>query len=131
MTGRRDECRLVTLPSGETVPVFGSESMSPEGAAALGELVDVVRAKMAAENPENPLATALYLRCEAVRNDRVMFWSEAAREAGVRFSVMTRLANGRMPGPEDLARIEAWLETYSAGSATEPTRSTGGSDRRA
>lgn len=125
-------CRPVTLPSGETIPVLGSEPMSAEGAAALGELIEAARAKHAAEHPENPSATALYLRCEAVRNDRVMFWSEAAREAGVRFSVMTRLANGRMPGPEDLALIEAWLETSTrgAGSAPEPTVGAGGSDGR-
>lgn len=126
--GAGDECRPVTLPSGETIPVLGSEPMSAEGAAALGELVDVVRAKMAAENPPDVGAPELYERVAAVRERLGLSAYATAKQAGVKLSVLTRLANGRRPGLDDLARIEAWLETYSAGSRPEPTPEAGGSD---
>lgn len=102
-------CRPVTLSSGETVPVHGGEPLSPEGVAAFGELVEMVRAKMVAENPPDVGAAELYERIAAVRERLGLSAYETAKRAGVKLSVLTRLANGRMPGVENLARIEAWL----------------------
>lgn len=49
MRKSRDECRPVTLPSGEPIRVRSAEPMPPDDAAALGTLVDAVRRRMAAE----------------------------------------------------------------------------------
>lgn len=124
-------CRPVTLASGETIPVLGGEPMSAEGVAALGELVDVVRAKMAAENPPDEGAPALWWRIKIARGRRSL--RQVAGESGVRFAVLFRIGQGRMPDADDLARIEAWLETSTrgAGSASEPAPDAGGSDGRA
>lgn len=125
---KRDECRPVTLPSGETIPVLGSEPLSPQGAAAIRELVEVVRAKMAAENPPDLGAADLYVRVRAAW-DRGALWAsrrpayETAKQAGVKLSVLTRLANGRMPDAEDLARIEEWLARGASPSEVGPEAS--------
>jgi hypothetical protein len=55
----RDECRPVTLPSGEAIPVLGARELSPADVAAMGELVEAVRRKAAAGNPPDPDAAAL------------------------------------------------------------------------
>ena len=102
----RDECRSVTLPSGEVIRVRGRGGLGPAGVAALGELVAAVRAK-AAENPPDAGAPELFARITAARGDRSL--RECARLAGVRFAVLFRIRQGRMPGAPDLELIEAWL----------------------
>lgn len=62
----RDECRDVTLASGETIRMRGRRGLGPAGVAALGELVEAARAK-AAENPPDPGAPELWARIEAAR----------------------------------------------------------------
>lgn len=101
-------CRPVTLESGETVPVLGDEPLSAQGVAALAELIEVARAKHADENPPDDGAPELFERVAAARDTRTL--RECAHEAGVRFSTLFRVGQGRMPPPEDLAKIEAWLE---------------------
>jgi hypothetical protein len=109
VSGDRDECREVTLPSGEPIHVRGARPMNTEEVAALGILVDAVRAKHATEHPPNPAAEALYARLAARAESAGIRLRDAAREAGVRPSVLTRIAQGYMPGEDDLAAIEAWL----------------------
>lgn len=104
-----DSCRPVTLPSGETVRVRGAREMTGLEAAALGELVDAARRKMAAENPPEPGSAALYERIRARCDTFDLSLRDAAREAGVRFSTLFRVGQGIMPGADDLAAIEAWL----------------------
>lgn len=108
----RDECRPVTLPSGETIRVRGRGGLGPAGVAALGELVEAVRRKAAAENLPDLGAPELYERIEAARGELPL--REAARAASVRFSVLFRIGQGRMPGANDLAAIEAWLARAEA-----------------
>ena len=105
----RDECRPVTLPSGETIRVRGSDEMSPQAVEALAELVDAARTRHALEHPENPAAAALWARLEARAGHRRLRLREAAAEAGVRFSTLFRVAQGYMPDEGELARIERWL----------------------
>jgi hypothetical protein len=109
MAEPRDECREVTLPSGEPVRYRGSGELSPEAVAALGELVDAARAWHAAEHPEDPAATALWRRLRAVADARGLLMREVAHECGVRPSVVTRIAQGYMPDGHNLAAIERWL----------------------
>jgi hypothetical protein len=99
------DCRPVVLASGETVPVLGGRELSPQGAAALGELVEAVRAM--APLPDVG-ADELWARIGAARGDRYL--TEIARQAGVKRSVLFRIGQGRMPDGDDLAAIEAWLE---------------------
>lgn len=106
--GDGDQCRPVTLASGEMIPVLGGEPLSPEGVAALGELVAAVRAKAATENPPDEGSGVLYARIEAARGG--LNWRQVAAQAGVRFSVLFRIGQGRMPSGGDLAATEAWLE---------------------
>lgn len=107
-----DECRAVELPSGEVVRVRGRGGLGPAGVAALSELVEAVRAK-AAESPPDPGAPQLWARVEAVLDpDSPTPLREAAKAAGVRFSVLFRIRQGRMPGGEDLAAIETWLAAH-------------------
>lgn len=113
----RDECRDVTLESGEVVRVRGRGGLGPAGVAALSELVEAARAK-AAENPPDPGAPQLWARIDAALDpDSPAPLREAAKAAGVRFSVLFRVRQGRMPGGEDLAAIETWL----AGRETAPS----------
>lgn len=107
----RDECRPVTLASGETIRVRGRRGLGPAGVAALSELVAAVRAK-AAENPPDEGTGVLYERIEAARGP--LNWRQVAAEAGVKFSVLFRIGQGRMPGGEDLAAIETWLAAEEA-----------------
>lgn len=109
MSEPRDSCRLVTLPSGEQIRVRGSGKMSPEAAAALGELVDAARAKLAAEHPPNPAAEALWARLTARADTLGIRMRDLAHEADVRPSTLTRIAQGYMPGGEELLAIERWL----------------------
>lgn len=123
----RDECRDVELALGETIRVRGRRGLGPAGVAALSDLVEAARAK-AAETPPDPGAPELWARIEAALNpDSAIPLREAAKAAGVRFGVLFRVRQGRMPGPADLAAIETWLETYSADSSPEPTPGTGDS----
>ena len=123
----RDECRDVELASGEVVRVRGRGGLGPAGVAALSELVEAARSK-AAETPPDPGAPALWARIEAALDpDSPIPLRGAAKAAGVRFSVLFRVRQGRMPDPVDLAAIETWLETYSADSSPEPTPGTGDS----
>jgi|GEM_PF-5313442 len=104
-----DECRPVTLLSGETIPVLGARELSPAGVAAMGELVEAVRRKAAAENPPDPDAAALWARIDTARHAAGLSLREVSGLCGVKFSVLFRTAQGRMPGADDLAAIEAWL----------------------
>ncbi len=106
MSEPRDECRDVELASGEVVRVRGRRGLGPAGVAALSELVEAARAK-AAENPPDEGTGVLYERIEAARAARN--WRQVAAEVGVKFSVLFRIGQGRMPGGEDLAAIETWL----------------------
>jgi hypothetical protein len=107
-------CRPVTLDTGETVPVLGDRPMDAREAAALARLVEVVRAKVAAEHPPEPGAEALYARIAAVRTAARLSAYQTAKAAGVSLSVLTRLANGRMPGEQDRVAIETWLAGQEA-----------------
>jgi hypothetical protein len=119
-------CRPVTLGTGETVPVLGDRPMDARDTAALGQLVAVVRAKVAAEHPPEPGAQALYARIDAARTATGLSAYQTAKAAGVALSVLTRLANGRMPGEQARAAIETWLagqetSTPGVGSDAETT----------
>lgn len=100
----RDECRDVALPSGEVIRVRGG--LGPAGVAALAELVEAARVK-ASENPPDPGTPELYGRIEAARGP--LNWRQVAALAGVKFSTLFRIGQGRMPAPGDLALIETWL----------------------
>lgn len=105
----QDACRPVALPSGETLRVRSSGEMFPEAVAALGTLVDAARRLAAAENPPEPGTAALWARVGAVKAGRGLTLREAAGECGVRFSVLFRIGQGRMPDTNALATIETWL----------------------
>ncbi len=109
----RDECRPVTLPSGETIPVLGGRELSTEGVAALGVLAEAVRRKAAAENPPDPDAAELWARLDAARRERGVSLREVAAACGVKFSTLFRTMQGRMPGEADRAAVEAWLDAHS------------------
>jgi hypothetical protein len=110
----RDECRPVTLPSGETIRVRSAAEPSPEAVAALGVVVDAVRAKLAAEHRPDGGADGLWERLESARQPRGLSLRDVASQAGVRFSALFRIGQGRMPESADLARINAWLEERDA-----------------
>ena len=105
----RDECRPVALPSNETIRVRGGRPMSADETAAFGEVVAAARRKMAAEHPPNPGAEALWARMAAHCEARGILRRDAAHEAGVRPSTVTRIAQGHMPDGDELAAIERWL----------------------
>lgn len=109
MPESRDACRPVTLPSGESIRVRSTRPMDAEETAALGEIVDAARRKMAAEHPPNPAAEALWARVTARCDASGILRRDAAHQAGVRPSTLTRIAQGIMPGGDELAAIEAWL----------------------
>jgi hypothetical protein len=102
----RDTCRPVTLPSGETIPVLGGRAPDAREAEMIGQAVDAAR-RLAAQNPPEPGSEALYARIEAARGQRSL--RGAGQEMGVRFTVLFRIGQGRMPDAVDLAAIEAWL----------------------
>lgn len=109
MRESRDECRDVELASGQVVRVRGRGGLGPAGVAALSELVEAARAK-AAETPPDPGAPQLWARIEAALDpDSPIPLRDAAKAAGVRFSVLFRIRQGRMPGGEDLGAIQTWL----------------------
>lgn len=103
----RGECRPVSLPSGEQIPVLGGRELSPEGVAALAVLVEAARAKAAAGCPPDEGTAELYARIESARG--ALNRRQVAAEAGVPFSVLFRIGQGRMPGESDRAAIERWL----------------------
>lgn len=103
--GGGDQCSDVAPPPGEAVRVRGRGALD----AALGELVEVARAKAAAQTPPDPDAAELWARLDAVRRERGVSLREMGGECGVRFSVLFKTAQGRMPGAADRAAVEAWL----------------------
>lgn len=109
MTGREDTCRPVTLPSGETVRVRGACDPTLEEVEAISEVLDAARARFLAERPPNPAADMLYSRLTVRTVERDILMRDVAKEAGVRLSTVVRIAQGIMPGDEDMAAIEAWL----------------------
>jgi hypothetical protein len=110
----KDECRPVTLPSNETIRVRSAAEPSPEAVTALGKVVDAVRAKHAAEHRPDDGAGGLWARLESARQPRGLSLRDVASQAGVRFSTLFRIGQGRMPDSADLARINAWLEDRNA-----------------
>ena len=101
-----DICRPVELPGGEMIRVHGAEPMTDRGAAALAEVVAVARRLM----PEPDAgAGELFDRLDRGRQRRAILLRQVAREAGVQPSVLTRLANGAMPGEENREKLELWL----------------------
>lgn len=113
MSTEPDSCRPVTLPSGETIRVRGAGEMGPAAVAALGEVVDAARRKMAAEYPPNPAAEALWARLLAAAAAEGMSLREIAKSADVLPSRVLRIGQGYMPDEVDLAGIEAWLTASS------------------
>lgn len=109
MSDPRDECREVTLPSGEQIRVRAAGPMSAEAVAALGDLVDAARRKMAVEHPPEPGTHELYERLRARMNELDISLRGVAFQTGVRFAVLFRIGQGLMPDGEDLAAIETWL----------------------
>lgn len=103
----RDECRTVTLPSGERVRVRAAGPMSAEAVAALGELVDAVRAL---QPPPDPGTAELHERLHARMDALGISLRGAAFQTGVRFSTLFKIGQGIMPGDDDLAAIERWLD---------------------
>ena len=112
----RDECRDVELPSGEVIRVRGDGELDAAGIAALGEVVDAAR-RLAAETPPDDGAAELYERIESVRGE--LNWRQVAARAGVRFSVLFRIGQGRMPDPADLTAIETWLTAAAPDNTNE------------
>lgn len=106
-----ESCRPVTLPSGETAMVLGGREMTPQEAGHLGAIVEAVRRRIP---PPEPGAEEMYERVAEVCGRRRILVREAAREIGVPFHVLGRLAQGRMPGTEAQAAIETWLITLEA-----------------
>lgn len=103
----RDECREVTLPSDEQIRVRAAGPMSTEAVAALGELVDAVRAL---QPPPEPGSTELYERLRARMDALDISLRGVAFQTGIRFSTLFRIGQGHMPGDDDLAAIERWLD---------------------
>lgn len=113
MAEPRDECREVTLPSGEPIRVRGAGEMTPEAVAALGEIVDAARA-MAAEQPVDDGAPELWSRIDAVRRRDGLALRDVGALSGVKFSVLFRIGQGYIPTGADLARINVWLKGRDA-----------------
>jgi hypothetical protein len=103
-----DECRPVMLPTRETILVRGSGPYTGQGVAALAEVVATARRMTP---PPSPEAVDLHGRLDAVRTRWALLWRGVATEAGVRPSVLSRLANGIMPDEGDRGRLESWLRT--------------------
>ena len=105
-----DECRPVKLPSGEKIRVRGGHAMSEAETKFLGEIVEAARRLIP---PSDPGAAELYERIQALK-DRVglLHNSSLAVLIGVNYSVLTRIAQGRMPGDADLAKIEERLAKH-------------------
>jgi predicted polyphosphate/ATP-dependent NAD kinase len=104
----RDECRRVTLPSGETIRLRSTQAPTGEALAALEEVVTAAK-RMAASMPVDDGAEALWARIETVRLRDGLTLREIGRQAGVRFSVLFRIGQGRMPDADDSASIGRWL----------------------
>lgn len=123
-----DQCSDVTLPSGDAVRVRGRGALDAADIAALAELVEAARAKAAALNPPDPDAAKSRARLDMVRRARGVSLREMGAACGVKFSVLFRAAQGRMPGEADRAAVEAWLAetcTPAASSGPEPTGESG------
>jgi hypothetical protein len=72
-------------------------------------MAEMTRPADAEADPPQPGSEALYARVAAVRERGGWSAWEASLGAGVKLSVLVRLAQGLMPGADDLAAIEAWL----------------------
>lgn len=103
----RDECREVTLPSGEAIRIRGAGDLTPEAVSALGELVDAARAQFAARHPDAEEARALWARVDAARGDLLL--RGVAYEAGVTIGALFRIMQGNLPDDADRAALERWL----------------------
>lgn len=106
----RDECRPVTLPSGETIRVRAAREMTALEAEALSEIVDATRRKMAAEHPPEPGSAALHERICARCDTLGISLRGVAFQTGVQFTTLFRIGQGIMPDRDALAAIEAWLD---------------------
>lgn len=107
MSEPRDICREVTLPSGDVIRLRGETEPDAADLAALDDIFAAARRLAEKRNPPDEGAPELWARLEAARGGRTL--RECARLAGVRFAVLFRIGQGRMPGPEDLELIERWL----------------------
>lgn len=96
---------------------LAEEMLGPAGVAALGEIVDAARRLDAERNPPDEGAAELWARLESVGGDRSL--RECARLAGLRFAVLFRVGQGRMPGGGDLAAIERWLAEFEHSTNTQ------------
>lgn len=115
MSEPRDTCRPVVLPSGQTVVIRSEVEPTGESLAAVKDIMAAALRLAQERSRPDPGAEALWSRVAAARGDRTL--RECAHEAGVKFSVLFRVGQGRMPPTEDLARIEAWL---AAGASEAP-----------
>lgn len=107
----RDECRRVTLPSGETIRLRSTQAPTGDALAALEEVVSAAR-QMAASMPVDDGAAELWARLDAARTRNCLSLGDAAQQAGVKFSTLFRIGQGRMPGAADLAAVERWLARF-------------------
>jgi hypothetical protein len=103
-----DACRPVALPGGQVIRVRAERAPTPAEAEAIGELAAAAR-RRAAQRPVDAGAAELYQRLEAARVARGLMWRQIGHEAGVSPAVLSRLAQGRMPGGEELVALESWL----------------------
>ncbi len=113
--GDLERCRLVSLPSGGVVRIRSEVEPTGESLAAVDDLMQAAARhteRMAALNPPDDGAAALWSRIAAVCNRELLLLSQAAPQMGIKRSVAFRIWNGRMPSADDLARIEAWLREH-------------------
>jgi hypothetical protein len=111
MPDPRDTCRPVALPSGEQIVVRGGRGLDAKESAMLGEVVDAARRHHELTHPVDEGAAELWARIQAARRTAGLSLRDAAGLAGVRFSVLFRIGQGRMPGEAERAAIERWLAT--------------------
>jgi hypothetical protein len=107
MPDPRDTCRPVALPSGEAIVVRGGREMDEQGSAMLEQVVGAARRMHELTHPVDEGAAELWARIQAARGGWLL--AGIARQAGVKLSVLVRLAQGRLPGEADRVAIEAWL----------------------
>jgi len=109
-TQMSDECRPEMLPSGEVIRVRGARPFSEAERKSLGELVEAARRRMP---PPNPGALELHERIvAALAGLEISRRIELAPMIGVKYSVLGRIPQGRMPDADDLAKIETWLAEH-------------------
>jgi hypothetical protein len=109
MPDPRDTCRPVALPSGEQIVVRGGREMDEQESAMLEQVVGAARRLHELTHPVEQGVAELWARIEAALRPGRHPLRDAAQQVGVRFAVLFRVAQGRMPGEQDRAAIEAWL----------------------